>query len=100
MTTSRVPLVSTEGYAVGNLGRNVGQPCRYRIDGLSIWLMRIAREIGCGTWVQALRERTAGQERADAHQAALLVQGMRPEHRHAPTRQAAGPEGGSRAALR
>src|SRR3954454_5148120 len=31
MTTSRVPLVSTEGYAVGNLGRNVGQPCRYRM---------------------------------------------------------------------
>src|SRR5215204_5695084 len=30
MTTSRIPLVSTEGYAVGNLGRNVGQPCRYR----------------------------------------------------------------------
>ena len=29
MTTSRIPLVSTEGYAVGNLGRNVGQPCRY-----------------------------------------------------------------------
>jgi len=29
MTTSRTPLVSTEGYAVGNLGRNVGQPCRY-----------------------------------------------------------------------
>src|SRR5215212_448969 len=29
MTTSRVPLVSTEGYAVGNLSRNVGQPCRY-----------------------------------------------------------------------
>src|SRR3954452_23224336 len=33
MTTSRVPLVSTEGYAVCNLGRNVGQPCRYRNDG-------------------------------------------------------------------
>src|SRR3954447_7261040 len=33
MTTSRVPLVSTEGYAVGNLGRNVGQPCRYRFAG-------------------------------------------------------------------
>jgi hypothetical protein len=26
------------------------------IDGLSIWLMRIAREIGRGTSVQALRE--------------------------------------------
>src|SRR5215204_699345 len=55
------------------------------IDGLSIWLMRIAREIGCGTSVQALRERTACQERADAHQAALPVQSLRPElHRHAP----------------
>src|SRR3954465_11509367 len=29
MTTSRVPLVSTEGYAVWDVGRNVGQPCRY-----------------------------------------------------------------------
>src|SRR5215212_7716732 len=29
MTTPRVPLVSTEGYAVYNLGRNVGQPPRY-----------------------------------------------------------------------
>jgi hypothetical protein len=28
MTTSRVSLVCTEGYAVGNLGRNVGQPSR------------------------------------------------------------------------
>src|SRR3954466_1874117 len=70
------------------------------IDGLSFWLMRIAREIGCGTSVQAVWERTACQEWADAHQAALFVQGLRPElHRHAPTRQTAGPEGGSRAAL-
>src|SRR3954467_14333248 len=70
------------------------------IDGLSIWLMRIAREIGRGTSMQALRERRACQERADAHQAALLVQGMRPElHRHAPTRQTAGPEDSGRAAL-
>src|SRR4051795_5084230 len=39
-------------------------------------------------------------ERADAHQAALPVQSLRPElHRHAPTRQAAGPEGSGRAAL-
>src|SRR3954463_9561333 len=30
MTTSRVPLVSTEGYAVWDVGRNVGQPCRYQ----------------------------------------------------------------------
>src|SRR5215211_3984416 len=63
--------------------------------------MRSAREIGRGTSVQALRERRACQERADALQAALPVQRLRPElHRHAPTRQTAGPEGGSRAALR
>jgi hypothetical protein len=43
------------------------------IDGLSFWLMRIAREIGCGTSVQALRERRACQKWADAHQAALPV---------------------------
>src|SRR3954467_9319732 len=62
--------------------------------------MRIAREIGCGTSVQALRERRACQERADAHQAALPVQSLRPElHRHASPGQAAGPEGGGRAAL-
>src|SRR3954452_633016 len=70
------------------------------IDGLSFWLMRIAREIGRGTSVQALRERRACQERADAQQAALLVQRLWPElHQHAPTRQTAGPEGGGRAAL-
>ena len=34
--------------------------------------MRIVREIGHGASVQALRERGAGQERADARQAALL----------------------------
>src|SRR5215216_2309948 len=46
--------------------------------------MRIVREIGHG----------------DAHQAALFVQGLRPDpHRHTPTRQAAGPEGGCGAAL-
>src|SRR5215210_129500 len=62
--------------------------------------MRIAREIGRGTSVQALRERRARQERADAHQAALPVQSLRLElHRHAPTRQTAGPEGSGRAAL-
>src|SRR5687768_11307708 len=44
------------------------------IDGLSFWLMRIGREIGRGTSVQALRERRACQERADAQQAALPVQ--------------------------
>src|SRR3954469_4552320 len=49
------------------------------IDGLSFWLMRIAREIGRGTSVQALRERRACQERADAQQAALPVQSLRPE---------------------
>src|SRR3954462_2210155 len=55
------------------------------IDGLSFWLMRIAREIGRGTSVQALRERRACQERADAQQAALPVQSLRPElHRHTP----------------
>src|SRR4051812_6173191 len=70
------------------------------IDGLSFWLMRIAREIGCGTSMQALRERRARQGRADAHQAALLVQGLRPElHRHTHPRQAAGPESGCCAAL-
>src|SRR3954452_12797920 len=62
--------------------------------------MRIAMEVGRGTSVQALRERRARQERADAQQAALSVQSLRPElHRHAPTRQAAGPEGGGRAAV-
>src|SRR5215210_2053119 len=62
--------------------------------------MRIVMEVGYGTSVQALWERGAGQEWADARQAALLVQGMRSElHRHAPTRQAAGPEGCCRAAL-
>src|SRR3954465_4076566 len=71
------------------------------IDGLSIWLMRIAREIGRGTSMQALRERRACQERADAHQAALPVQSLRPElHRHTHPGQTAGPEGGGRAALR
>src|SRR5215211_874416 len=70
------------------------------IDGLSFWLMRIVREIGCGTSVQAVWERRARQERADARSAALFVQRLRPElHRHAPTRQATGPEGGCRAAL-
>src|SRR5215210_1913219 len=62
--------------------------------------MRIVMEVGYGTSVQALRERGAGQKRVDAGQAALFVQGLRPElHRHAPTRQTAGPEGGCRAAL-
>src|SRR3954451_832497 len=63
--------------------------------------MRIVREIGHGTSVQALRKRAACQERADARQAALLVQRLRPElHRHASPGQAAGPEGCRRAALR
>src|SRR3954451_14271340 len=63
--------------------------------------MRIAREIGRGTSVQALRERTACQERAAAQPAALLVQRLRPElHRHASPGQAAGPEGGCGPALR
>src|SRR3954447_11922063 len=33
MTTSRVPLVSTEGYAVWDVGRSVAEPCRYRRSG-------------------------------------------------------------------
>src|SRR3954469_11974069 len=71
------------------------------IDGLFFWRMRIGREIGCGTSMQALRERRACQERADAHQAALPVQSLRPElHRHTHPGQTAGPEGGGRAALR
>src|SRR5215210_5309500 len=62
--------------------------------------MRIVMEVGYGTSLQALRERGAGQKRVDAGQAALFVQELRPElHRHAPTRQAAGPESGCRAAL-
>src|SRR3954467_13619411 len=62
--------------------------------------MRIAREIGRGTSMQALRERKACQERADAQQAALPVQSLRPElHGHTRPGQAAGPEGGGRAAL-
>src|SRR5215210_4225261 len=62
--------------------------------------MRIVREVGHGAALQALWERGARQERADAGPAALLVQGMRAElHRHAPTRQAAGPESGCRAAV-
>src|SRR4051812_11615438 len=63
--------------------------------------MRIGREIGRGTSVQALRERRSRQERADARTAALPVQSLRPElHRHTRPRQAAGPEGSGRAALR
>src|SRR4051794_3264189 len=63
--------------------------------------MRALRGIGYETSVQALRERAAGQEWADARPAALLVQSLRPEsHRQASTAQAAGPEGGCRAALR
>ena len=50
----------------------------------------IARAIGHGASVQALRERRACQERVDAQQAALLVQRLRPElHQRAPTGQAA-----------
>src|SRR5215203_4666838 len=61
---------------------------------------RIMEEVGHGTSVQALRERRARQERADARPAALLVQRLRAQlHQHAPARQAAGPEGGGRAAL-
>src|SRR5918994_4543034 len=75
-----------------------------RVLGLHRWPIfvteRIMEEVGHGAVLQALRKRGAGQERADARQAALLVQGLRPElHRYPRTRQAAGPEGGCRAAL-
>src|SRR5215210_6255335 len=61
---------------------------------------RIMEEVCHGAVLQALRERRARQERTDARPAALLVQGVWPEfHQYAPTRQAAGPEGGCRAAL-
>src|SRR5215207_4606701 len=62
---------------------------------------RILEEVGHGVALQAVRERGAGQERADARQAALSVQRLWLElHRHARTRQTAGDEGGRRAALR
>src|SRR4051794_13001136 len=65
------------------LRRTLSRGFEICIDGLSIWRMRIGREIGRGTSVQALRERRSRQERADAHQAALPVQSLRPElHRH------------------
>jgi hypothetical protein len=65
--------------------------------------MRIVREVGhgatVGATVPALRKRRARQERADARPAALLVQRLRPDlHPHAGAGQAAGPEGGCRAA--
>src|SRR5215210_683227 len=45
-------------------------------------------EIGHGAALQAVWERRARQERADAQQAALPVQRLRPElHRYAPTGQ-------------
>src|SRR4051812_41196185 len=44
---------------------------QFCIDDLSSWLMRTVREIGHGAALQALREREAGQERADARSAAL-----------------------------
>src|SRR3954451_8370867 len=54
----------------------------------------VHQEVGHGAAVQALRKRAAGQEWADALQAALPVQRLRPElHRHARKRQAAGDEG-------
>src|SRR3954447_2887505 len=60
----------------------------------------IIMEVGHGAVLQALRERGAREERADAQQAALLVQRLWPElHQHAPTRQAAGPESGCGAAV-
>src|SRR5215210_917449 len=54
----------------------------------------VHQEVGHGAAVQALRKRGAGQEWADALQAALPVQVLRPElHRQARPRQAAGAEG-------
>src|SRR3712207_1708318 len=62
--------------------------------------MRMVREAGYGTSVQAVRERRARQERADARSATLLVQRLRLElHQHTRPRQAAGPESGCGAAL-
>src|SRR3954447_17671466 len=61
---------------------------------------RIMEVVCHGAALQALWKRSACEERADAHQAALLVQGLRPElHRHTRPRQAAGPESGCRAAV-
>src|SRR5215213_8619009 len=52
-------------------------------------------EIGHGASVQALWERGAREEWADARSATLLVQGVRSElHGHAPTGQTTGPESG------
>src|SRR3954454_20612410 len=60
----------------------------------------IIMEVGHGAVLQALRERGAREERADAQQAALLVQRLWPElHRHTRPRQAPGPEGCCGAAL-
>src|SRR3954453_7119944 len=62
--------------------------------------MRMVREVGHGTSVQVLRGGGARQKRTDARPAALFVQKLRLKlHRPAPTRQAAGPEGGCRAAV-
>src|SRR4051812_33416501 len=61
------------GVALQDLSGMTGRGFEICIDALSFWLMRIAREIGCGTSVQALRERRACQKWADAHQAALPV---------------------------
>src|SRR5215204_4542183 len=62
--------------------------------------MRIVREAGYGTVLEAVRQPRARQEWADARSAALLVQRLRLElPQHSCTRQAAGPEGGSCAAL-
>src|SRR5215203_2787402 len=62
--------------------------------------MRIVREAGYGAVLEAVRQPRARQEWADARSAALLVQRLRLElPQHSCTRQAAGPEGGSCAAL-
>src|SRR5919202_933569 len=61
---------------------------------------RIMEEVCYGAAMQALRQRGVRQERADARQAALPVQSLRPVlHGYTCPRQAAGHEGGRRPAL-
>src|SRR5512132_1667027 len=69
MTTSRVPLVSTEGYAVGNLGRNVGQPCRYQYMlghwvGLTVFLEDGRIEVDTNTVERTMRPIALGRKNA------------------------------------
>src|SRR3982750_2127054 len=66
-----------------------------------IFMTERIMEVVCrGAALQAVWKRSACEERADAHQAALPVQSLRAElHRHTRPRQAAGPEGCCGAAL-